>query len=341
VPFREPAWWYRKERGLAGRLLGPIGAIYGTIAARRLQQTPRTKSPVPLICVGNFTAGGTGKTPLALWIADKLRQQGLTPVFLTRGYGSNVRSPTFVDAQRHTAAEAGDEALLLARDGPVMVSPDRAAGAQAIIDLGIACDVIVMDDGLQNPALAKDFTIAVVDGARGFGNGLVIPAGPLRAPLVEQLSKADIVVVNGRPEDRQGIAAEIATGFAGPVLSAQVEPAEDIAWLDGARVVAFAGIGNPGRFFALLKALGATLLAQRTFADHHPFTDGEADALLAEARSLSALLVTTEKDFVRLGPIGPQGDVKRQARTVPIRLSFAPGDEALLMEQIISTIARR
>ena len=192
-----------------------------------MQRSPSAKSPLPVICIGNFTAGGTGKTPLALLVADRLIQRGFTPVFLTRGYGSRVRGPTLVDPTRHGAADVGDEALLLARAACVMVAPDRTAGARAIVEQCLDASLIIMDDGLQNPSLAKDLRIAVVDGARGFGNGLVIPAGPMRAPLGVQLAHTDIVVVNGRRDDRDGIARAIAPAFAGPVLSAHQAPAGD------------------------------------------------------------------------------------------------------------------
>jgi tetraacyldisaccharide 4'-kinase len=334
VPFREPPWWYETEPGLTARLLTPASVLYGTVARRRMGQAHRCKASVPVICIGNFTAGGTGKTPLALWLAERLMAQGQVPVFLTRGYGSAVRNATLVDPERHAAGDVGDEALLLARAARVMVSPDRAAGARAIEASGIGCTVILMDDGLQNPALAKDLTIAVVDGARGAGNGRVIPAGPLRAPLEAQLAATDVIVVNGRGADRDRFAAGIGTSFSGPVLSARAEAAADTAWVRDARLFAFAGIGNPKRFFRLLEGLGATLVGRRTFADHHPFTDAEADRLLLEAAASNAVLVTTEKDFVRIGDSRRQADLKRLVRTVPIRLAFADDGGAILMTKI-------
>ncbi len=301
MPFREPGWWYRPEPGLAARVLLPAAYVMGVAAERRMARAPEMASPMPVLCIGNFTAGGTGKTPLALFIAARLTALGRKPAFLTRGYGSRVRTPTLVERDRHTAADVGDEALLLTAAAPVMVSPDRAAGARSLAEAGLGVDVIVMDDGLQNPALGKDLTIAVVDGRRGFGNGCVIPAGPLRAPLPAQLHQTDVVVVNGRIEDRATIQGELAPAFSGPVLSACAQPVMDTDWLSGTRVVAFAGIGNPERFFGLLERAGAHVVAARRFADHHPFSDAEAAALLAEAARLNARIVTTEKDYVRLG----------------------------------------
>lgn len=341
VPFREPSWWYQPEPGGVARLLTPAAWIYGNLSARRMSKRPAYTASMPVICIGNFTAGGTGKTPLALWIADQLAAQNITPVFLTRGYGSPVRAPTLVDRSRHRAADVGDEALLLARAGRVMVSPDRVAGVRAISALQAGGDVILMDDGLQNPAVAKDLTIAVVDGARAFGNGHVIPSGPLRAALDVQLAKVDIVVVNGGQEDRDRIAVRIAPCFLGPVLSAGPEPATDSSWLRGQRVLAFAGIGNPERFFRMLEGLGAMVIGRRRFADHHAFTDTEAAELLSEANKLSATLVTTEKDFVRLGSTGVQADLQRATQPLPIALSFHDGGGAVLMARIAAAMARR
>ncbi len=341
MPFREPSWWYGPRPGFAARALTPAAWIYGQLSARRMAQDPRYSAALPVVCIGNFTAGGTGKTPLSLWIARQLTAQNLSPVFLTRGYGSAVRAPTLVDLERHCAADVGDEALLLARAGRVMVAPDRVAGAKALTGQGIAGDVILMDDGLQNPGLSKDLTIAVVDGARAFGNGGVIPSGPLRAPLPVQLAKTDIVVVNGRREDRDRVAVQIAPWFSGPVLSAEPEPAGDTSWLQGQRILAFAGIGNPDRFFRLLERLGATLVGERRFADHHAFTDAEAARLLAEADKFGAMLVTTEKDFVRLGNTGAQADLKRAARMLPIALSLRADDGAILMARTAGTITER
>ena len=341
VPYREPTWWYAKAPSAAARLLTPLSRIYGYVSARRIARAPALASDVPIVCIGNFTAGGTGKTPLSLWIARRLQEHGLKPVFLTRGYGSAVRTPTMVKPERHTAADVGDEALLLARVAPVMVSPDRVAGVRALAQAGVAADVVLMDDGLQNPSVAKDFTIAVVDGERQFGNGRVFPAGPLRAPLDIQLSKTDLIVVNGKREDRDRLAAMIADRFSGVILVARQQPAGATAWLDGARVVAFAGIGNPVRFRRLLEGNGASIVSWRVFADHHAFTDEEAGALLQEAERSGAILVTTEKDFVRLASIGFQGALKSAARPLGVSLSIEREDEAILTDQLLTAIGRR
>ncbi|MBY0225652.1 MAG: tetraacyldisaccharide 4'-kinase [Hyphomicrobium sp.] len=341
MPSREPPWWYLPQPTLTARLLAPAAALYGTIGARRMQRPPSATSPLPVVCIGNFTAGGTGKTPLALLVADRLMQRGLTPVFLTRGYGSRARHPTVVDPARHVAADVGDEALLLARAACVMVAPDRPAGARAIQQRPGA-DLIIMDDGLQNPSLAKDLRIAVVDGARGFGNSRVIPAGPLRAPLAVQLAHTDIVVVNGRREDRDSIARAVAPAFTGPVLSAQQMPAGESGWLAGTPVVAFAGIGNPQRFFQLLKRLGAHVVEERSFTDHHAFTNIDAADLLAAAQRLGAILVTTEKDLVRLaGASGARGELARSARPLAITTAFHDDGEDRLIDFVLEALTRR
>jgi tetraacyldisaccharide 4'-kinase len=340
VPYREPSWWYAASPSPAARLLVPLSKVYGFFSARRMGRAPEYVSTLPIICIGNFTAGGTGKTPLSLWIARHLQAQGHNPVFLTRGYGSAAREPTRVDPHSHTAADVGDEALLLARVAPVMISPDRQAGARAIEENGLGADVILMDDGLQNPSLAKDMTICVVDGERQFGNGHIIPAGPLRGPLDLQLSKTDLIVVNGRSDDRERLAARLAGRFRGPMVVARQEPAEGTAWLKGARVIAFAGIGHPARFLRLLEQHGATVISSRMFSDHHPYSDEETSALLQAAEASGAILVTTEKDYVRLNSTGAQGALKAAARQLKIALSFAGEDEAVLMQRVYEAINR-
>ncbi|MGE5267502.1 MAG: tetraacyldisaccharide 4'-kinase [Deltaproteobacteria bacterium] len=341
MPYREPTWWYEATPSPVARLLAPVSRVYGFVSARRIARAPAFVSDVPIICIGNFTTGGTGKTPLSLWIARCLQEHGLNPVFLTRGYGSAVRAPTRVDPGRHSAADVGDEALLLARVAPVMVSPDRVAGVRALAEAGVAADAVLMDDGLQNPSLAKDVTIAVVDGERQFGNGRIFPAGPLRAPLDLQLSKTDLIVVNGRREDRERLAATIGNRFGGSILVARQQPVGATAWLRGARVIAFAGIGNPARFRRLLECNGASIVSWRAFADHHVFTDEEAGALLQEAGRSGATLVTTEKDFVRLASSGTQGALKAAARQVQVSLVFDREGEAILTDHLLAVIGRR
>ena len=335
MPVREPAWWYGPARGAAARLLGPAGRLYGWVAVQRFRAAVPAAPALPVICIGNFTAGGTGKTPLALMVAGRLRQQGEHPAFLSRGYGGRLAGPHWVDPGRDLATAVGDEPLLLARAFPTLIARDRAEGAAAIAD-GRPRDaeatrpsVVVMDDGLQNASLIKTLTLAVVDGGRGFGNGRVIPAGPLRAPLAHQLGLADAIVINhgaAAPAECP-VADRLRQSFKGPILGACVRPAGDLGWLRGTRVTAFAGIANPDRFFHLLDQLGARLVETRAFPDHHQLSDAEAAALLTSAKRSGAQLVTTEKDQVRLaGATGAAGELAHRAQTVGIEMTLGQRD---------------
>ncbi len=328
MPLEEPAWWYGAGGSIWPRVLSPVGDLYGRIVAGRFRRAP-LRAGLPVICVGNFTLGGTGKTPLVRHIVGRLGAFGRQPVVLTRGYGGQERGPHWVDAGVDSALRVGDEPLLLVNDAPVLVARDRAAGAAAIAARVGRGGVVVMDDGLQNPALAKDLSIAVLDGRRLLGNGRVFPAGPLRADLAFQVGLADAVVVNqpaGGACDADWL-ARFRTRFAKPVLEARVEPAEDTAWLRGRRVVAFAGIGHPARFFQLLEQLGAEVVATRAFADHQPMSEAAAGALLADAARVGADLVTTEKDAARLaGTTGSCGVLAERSRVLAIRLVFGEPD---------------
>jgi len=333
VPLEEPRWWYRDD-GHRRPLIGLAGQAVGMLAVRRMRQVPRWRAPVPVICIGNFTAGGTGKTPLALLVAAMLAAAGERPAFLTRGYGGRSGRTRMVDRSLDTARDVGDEALMLAGRAPTCVSADRVAGARLLCERDDPPTVIVMDDGLQNPALAKDLTIAVVDGVRGIGNARVLPAGPLRAPIEAQLALVSAIVVNGRGEDGRDVASggegDIATKlrgrFPGPVLSVAAEPSEPLDWLRSGSWIAFAGIGNPQRFFDMLRRHGGDVVHTFAFSDHHAFSERDAAELLDTAQSVQAGLVTTEKDQVRLiGSPGRCGELADKVRSVPIRLTL--GDE--------------
>ncbi len=286
--MRAPEFW-TKDDGL-GALLAPLGAVHALAVAARIRFARPWRAPVPVFCAGNLTLGGAGKTPTVAALVAELAARGRRPAILTRGYGGTERGPLRVDPASHDAARVGDEPLLLAELAAVHVGADRVAGArQAIAD---GADVLVMDDGFQNPGLAKDCALVVIDGAAGFGNGYVFPAGPLREPVASGAARAKACVVIG--EDR--FAAGAATGL--PVLRADLvaEPSD----LAGARVLAFAGIGRPSKFFDTLKSVGAEIAATREFADHHPYSAAEIEALHAEAARLGARLATTRKDLVRL-----------------------------------------
>jgi tetraacyldisaccharide 4'-kinase len=294
--MHEPAFWYRPSSWIS-RLLMPLGALYGAIAGRRLQRQG-FDAGIPVLCIGNYHVGGAGKTPAVLALAKMLRELGETPVVLSRGYGGRLRGPIKVDPERHVAADVGDEPLMMARTVPVVVARDRVDGVALARSQGAS--VILMDDGFQNPAIAKDASLIVIDGERGLGNGCVFPAGPLRAPLQAQFERTDALIVVGDGPAAKAVAAAVAARGK-PVLSAHLKPHDgSVASLRGRRALAFAGIGDPARFFRTLRGSGIEVVGERAFADHHPFSKGEIETLIAEAKRDELTLVTTEKDLARL-----------------------------------------
>ena len=294
--MREPAFWYRPP-SLTSRLLAPLGAIYGQVAALRMQ-VRGFDAGIPVLCVGNYHTGGAGKTPTVLALTKLLRELGETPVVLSRGYGGKWQGPVKVDPAKHIAANVGDEPLMLVLTVPVVVARNRVDGVALARSQGAT--VILMDDGFQNPAIAKDASLIVIDSERGLGNGSVFPAGPLRAPLKPQLARTDALVVIGDGHAAASVAADI-TSRGKPVLRAHLKPdAVSLAALSGKRVLAFAGIGDPGRFFRTLRDAGIDVARERAFADHHPFSQGEIEALVGEAQGDGLTLVTTEKDLARM-----------------------------------------
>lgn len=288
--MRAPDFW-RTQNGIA-RLLEPAGLLYAAAGrARRARTTPH-QAGVPVVCVGNIVAGGAGKTPVCLSLAGMIEGAH----FLTRGYGGSEAGPLRVDADRHTPEDVGDEALLLSARAPAWVARRRPEGAKAAEEAGARA--IVMDDGHQNPTLAKTLSLVVVDGGYGFGNRRVLPAGPLREPLAEGLARADAVVLMG--EDTAQVSRRLPPHL--PVLRAHLTAGPEAARLRGQKVVAFAGIGRPEKFFATLKGLGARLVAVHPFADHFPYRHDDVQPILDEAFALGAIPVTTAKDAVRLPP---------------------------------------
>lgn len=314
--MRSPGFWWRKA-GLAAALLAPAAAAYGAVAARRLAASGAAVG-VPVLCVGNPTLGGAGKTPTALAAARLLIAAGERPAFLSRGYGGRLAGPVAVDPARHTADEVGDEPLLLARVAPTIVAADRVTGARAAIAAGAG--VIVMDDGFQNPALAKDLAILVIDGRNGIGNARVFPAGPLRAPLDAQLGRAHAVLAIGDPTNAATV-LEAAARRGLPVFHGRLVPdSPAVAALADAKVLAFAGIGDPQKFFATLAEAGIAAPLRRQFGDHHHYTAAEASALLAEADRHGLQPVTTEKDFVRLRGTAAHAALAERSRVLPVTL---------------------
>jgi tetraacyldisaccharide 4'-kinase len=285
-----------------------------------------------VFCVGNYHVGGAGKTPTVLALAKILRELGEVPVVLSRGYGGRLRGPVMVDGARHSAVDVGDEPLMLSAHLPVAVSRNRIDGVA--LARSQRASVILMDDGFQNPAIAKDVSLIVIDGERGIGNGLVFPAGPLRAPLKPQLALTDALVVVGNGKAGDAIAADVRRRGA-EVFSAQLEPeAGSLAALAGKRVLAFAGLGDPGRFFRTLKTNGVDVAGARAFADHHRFSQNEIVALLTEARRDGLTLVTTEKDVARLGASEGTGEI------VPFKITLEFSDEEPLRKLLSTRLFR-
>jgi tetraacyldisaccharide 4'-kinase len=319
---REPAFWWR-EAGFAAHALAPVAAVYGAIARARLDRRGH-RPGVPVICVGNLTVGGAGKTPTALAAASMLKRAGEIPVFLTRGFGGTLAGPVEIDPARHTADEVGDEAPLLAQEAPTILARNRPEGARAAIAKGAT--VIVMDDGFQNPSLRKDACVVVVDPLRGVGNGYVLPAGPMRAPLASQLARADAIVLVGTGMPG-GVVWRQAQEHSVPVLRAHMRPSPNfIRSLSGRRVLAFAGIGNPQKFFATLTDAGVAVAMTRSFPDHHVFSLIEAQNLLRDSAREGLVLVTTEKDAARLRGRVALTQLAARARALPACLVFDEED---------------
>jgi len=294
--MHEPAFWYRPSSWMS-RFLMPLGAIYGVIASHRLQRDG-FDAGIPVLCVGNYHVGGAGKTPTVLALAKLLGELGETPVVLSRGYGGQLRGPVMVDLDRHAAVDVGDEPSMMARTVPVVVARDRINGVALARSQGAS--VILMDDGFQNPAIAKDASLIVIDGTRGLGNACVFPAGPLRAPLPPQLARTDALIIIGGGSAADAVAAAVAARGK-PVLPAHLRANDaSVASLRSKRVLAFAGIGDPTRFFRTLRANGIEVVKERAFADHHPFSENQIETLTKEAGRDALTLVTTEKDLARL-----------------------------------------
>jgi tetraacyldisaccharide 4'-kinase len=325
--MREPAFWWRKA-SLASGLLAPAAACYGAIAARRMTRSG-ARAGVPVLCVGNFTHGGAGKTPTVLALAKMLQQTGERVFCLSRGYGGSLAGPKLVDIKIDRAAQVGDEALLLAREAPTVIARDRVAGAKAARTGGAS--IVVMDDGLQNASLAKDFTLAVVDGRRGLGNGKVFPAGPLRAPLAAQMARSDALLVVGDNEGARDVTAA-APGL--PVFHGHLQPdPAAIAELKARKVLAFAGIGDPDKFFATATQAGIAVAERQAFPDHHRFTAQEAAGLIMRAEHDGLALLTTEKDRARMAGEPLLAALAARVHVLPVTLVVDEADELRALVQ--------
>jgi len=324
--MRTPEFWtsHSAAAKAVSAALAPLGALYGLSVRAASSRARPYRSPTRVLCVGNLTAGGAGKTPVAIALGQMLSARGRKIVFLSRGYHGRAHGPLAVDTRRHSAADVGDEALLLAARAKTVVSRDRAKGAKLAETLG--ADIIVMDDGFQNFQLEKDLSIVVIDATSGFGNGRLIPAGPLRELPCDGLKRADAVVLmgDGTPD---------IPPFKGPVFRAQLVPTapESVA---GHTVLAFAGIGRPEKFFRTLHQIGARVITTQSFADHHRYTAPELLALKSAAKTAGALLVTTEKDFVRI-------DASNRAGILPLPVHAAVDGDAELNGMLDSLAAAR
>ncbi len=286
--MKTPSHW--KNKNLCALALLPLGCVYAGMTALRLKLKKPTKVNVPVICIGNLTAGGTGKTPTAVSIAKIIKSLGKKPFFVSRGYGGKL-SGVVVDVQKHSPQQVGDEPLLLAREAGVSINADRAKAAQNAIANG--AEVIVMDDGFQNPSLHKDLSFLVFDGAVGIGNGYPVPAGPLREFFDAGLKRADAAIIIG--EDKCGLREKLGKipVFEGQICSLPLPDLES-------KVIAFAGIGRPEKFYNSLRECGANVVQTFDFPDHHYYTPKELEDLMALAKKLDADLVTTAKDFVKI-----------------------------------------
>ncbi|TVR06713.1 MAG: tetraacyldisaccharide 4'-kinase [Salinarimonadaceae bacterium] len=328
--MRAPGFWRGPTPSPLAQALRPAAAIYGSVAAARMVRVGALAS-VPVICIGNFTVGGTGKTPAALAVAALLAQSGEKPFFLTRGHGGRIAGPEAIDLSLHGHGDVGDEPLLLARAAPTIVSRDRPAGAALAARMGAS--VVVMDDGFQNSSLVKDLGLLLVDGETGVMNGLCLPAGPLRAPLEAQWPHVDALVVMGEGAAGDRLAAQ-ARERRISVLRARLEPEPEAAQrLAGARLLAFAGIGRPEKFFDTLRACGAHLVEAEPFPDHHPYSSSELAALRARAAARGLTLATTEKDAVRLTDAG-------DIATLPVRAVFDDAQALNALLRVALTRAR-
>ena len=333
-----PGFWWRNPPTIGARLLQPIGAAYGALTLHRMRQ-PGSHVSAKVICVGNFSVGGSGKTPVALFLAGRLMARGKRIAFLTRGYGGHLQGPVLVDPARHCARDVGDEPLLLASLAPTIVSANRLAGARLAIAGG--AEIIIMDDGFQNPALAKDLSLVVIDAASGFGNGLVVPAGPLRAPIEGQMPFVQGVIAIGETSAARRIATMVgALPGAAPVILARLaqEPAIS-ARLKGQDVIAMAGIGLPAKFLATLKEAGARIVDAHLVGDHKRYGEAELREIAARAKSCGALVATTEKDMARIGAGMPDA-LRELLLVVPVTLELTEGADILdrLLDRLIERV---
>ena len=332
-----PFWWSRKGWEAWG--LWPFAAVYGQITGQLMDRRRRQSVSVPVICVGNFTVGGAGKTPTAIALVREAKKMGLNPGVLSRGYGGTLDVTTIVDPHHHRATAVGDEPLLLAREAPTVISRRRVAGAQALVELG--CDLIIMDDGFQSARLTVDYALIVIDSFRGIGNGAIVPAGPVRAPLPVQMRHLNAILKVGRGDAADQFVRQAARSGK-PVLMAEVQP-RDTVDLAGKKVFAFAGIADPQKFYRTLEGLGAEIVDRQAFPDHHLMDEDDIGDLLQRAEAAGLLIVTTAKDQVRLmGMPGRAEELLSKAQVVDVDMHFDdPDAPSRIIDQAIAACRAR
>ena len=328
--IKTPEFW--NHRGIMSVLLWPLSLIWAFASATRNHFATQSTAALPVICIGNITAGGTGKTPVTATLCRILKEQGYAPCILTRGYKGNRKGPLFADPALHTTDDIGDEAIMLAFSNDVCVCADRIKGA-AFIAAQNKFDVIVMDDGMQNPWLHKDITLTVFDGGAGAGNRRLLPAGPLREPLNTGLAKADATILNG--QDETGLSALLPDTL--PQFRGKLYPDQKVAKAMGKkRFIAFAGIGRPKRFFETVTKTGADVVRTLSFADHHNYSEADLSRLHQEAWTNGADLITTHKDWVRLPP-----DWRTRVSALPVTFRFSQKDKSALLKLITAVLPER
>ena len=333
-----PFWW--KKGDPRAWLLAPASLIYGYFASRRMKNAKRVEVEVPVICVGNFTVGGAGKTPTVITLARAVKARGLKPGVLSRGYGGSMDRTTVVDPDHHRARDVGDEPLLIAREALTVISRKRIEGARMLIAEG--ADIIIMDDGFQSAALKFDYALMVVDGHRGIGNGFLVPAGPVRAPTTLQLTYASALLKLGDGNGADPF-IRLAARSGKPVYEGRVVPVGDAASLSGKRVLAFAGIADPKKFYRTVQRLGAEIVAKRSFGDHQHLTDDEIDDILSTAEKKELVIVTTAKDAVRLrGHHGRAQELAARITVVDVDMAFdSPTTPRLIIDAALANFRKR
>ena len=328
-----PPFWWTKPTWQAV-VLAPVSWIYGAIASYRMGNKKRFRPDVPVICVGNFTVGGAGKTPTAITLARAAKAKGLKAGILSRGYGGSMDRTTLVDPSHHRAKDVGDEPLLLAREALTVISRNRVEGAKRLVSEG--ADLIIMDDGFQSARIETDYALVVLDTLRGLGNGFGVPSGPIRAPLGQQMRHVTALLKVGNGTAADAIVRQLARAGK-PVYEATIAPrdADDLA---DQKVLAFAGIADPGKFYKTVQEIGADIIETRSFGDHEHLTEDQIDDLLSTAKAKGLKLVTTAKDFVRLkGHHGRAAELAKESRVIDVDMDFdAPAVPGLIIDRAFS-----